>query len=396
VDRTLVPASGQTLVWDTQVPGFALRVRAGGKRTYCYKYRVSGRQRWMTLGEHGVHLTAEQARAKALAAATHVNAHADPQFAKETARGALFVDQLAALYLDEGKAAKPDKRESSWSTDKSRLNRHVLPLIGKMRAQDLTRADIERMQAKIAAGGTAADVRTGARGRAIVTGGPLVASGCVTTLSAMLSWGVLQGHLQTNAAKGIRKVQPDRREQFLSLKQARALLATLTKLAEARTIPPAHAAILRLLLYTGARKSEILGLSWGEVDFEHRQIRLPRSRAKAGVRTILLNDLAVAELARQPQTGPFVFPSLKKGREGHTIGLHKTWRTVRKAAGIEAFRIHDLRHSFASFAAGMGEPLQVIGKALGHADPQTTQIYAHLTDDPVRRLTKKIASKLSP
>lgn len=395
VDKTPVPSHGQTIIWDNLIPGFALRVRSGGTKTYVYKYRVGGRSRWHKLGRHGVEVTADEARAKALAAASMVNAGEDPQLAKETRRKAMFVDELARLYLVEGPASKPDKRESSWSTDESRLRRHILPLTGKMRVIDLTRRDIERMQAKIAAGGTSADERTRERGRAIVKGGALVAAGCVTTLSAMLNWAKARQLISDNPAQGVKKAKPEKRERFLSTQEARNLLATLDNLEACKLIPSSHAAILRVLMFTGARKTEILGLRWAEVDFERRQVRLPRHRSKTGERTIVLNAPAVAELARLPQVSPFVFPSLKGG-EGHTVGLHKTWRTVRTEAKLEDVRIHDLRHSFASFAADDGESLQVIGKALGHRQAQTTERYAHLTDDPVRRLADTVGERLVP
>lgn len=394
VDRTAPPAAGSTIVWDTLIPGFGLRVRASGSKSYVYKYRIGVRQRWLDLGRHGVELTTEEARAKALAAASQVNTGEDPQLAKEERRKAMFVDELARLYLVEGRASKPDKRQSSWATDESRLRRHILPLIGKMRVLDLTRRDVERMQGKITAGGTSADEKTRGRGRAIVRGGPLVAAGCVTTLSAMLNWAKARQLIPENPALGVKKAQPTKRERFLSTKEARNLLATLDRLTEAAAIPKSHGAILRLLIFTGARKSEILGLRWNEVDFERRQIRLPRLRSKAGERTITLNAPAISELARMPQVSAFVFPNLKGG-DGHTIGLHKTWRTVREAATLPDVRIHDLRHSFASFAADDGESLQVIGKALGHRQAQTTERYAHLTDDPVRRAVERVGQRLA-
>lgn len=394
VDRTPVPTRGAILLWDALIPGFGLRVRASGTKSYVYKYRIGPRQRWLDLGRHGVELTTDEARAKALTAAAKVHAGEDPQAAKETLRQAIFLDELAKLYLVEGRASKPDKRESSWATDESRLRRHVLPLIGKMRVLDLARRDVERMQAKITAGGTAGDHRTGRRGRAIVRGGALVAAGCVTTLSAMLNWAKVRGLIADNPAHGVRKAKPAKRERFLSTAEARLLLKTLDDLETQKAISSSHAEIFRILLFTGARKTEILGLRWNEVDFDRKQIRLPRHRSKTGERSITLNGPAVAALARVPQSSIYVFPNLKGG-EGHTVGLHKTWRTVRAAVGLDDVRIHDLRHSFASFAADDGESLQVIGKALGHRQSQTTERYAHLTDDPVRRLAERVGERLA-
>ena len=210
----------------------------------------------------------------------------------------------------------------------------------------------------------------------------------------MLAWAVERKLITSNPTKGVKKVLPEKRERFLSTLEARTLLQAIAKLEHERAIAASHASILRLLLFTGARKQEILGLQWREIDFENRQIRLPRHRSKTGERTIHLNTLAIAELARAPQASEFVFPNLKGG-DGHTIGLHKTWRTVRAVAHLEDVRIHDLRHSFASFAAADGESLYVIGKALGHRHAETTERYAHLADDPVRRLVEGVAKKLA-
>jgi len=148
---------------------------------------------------------------------------------------------------------------------------------------------------------------------------------------------------------------------------------------------------VRLLLFTGARKSEILNLTWGEVDLERGRILLPWHRSKTGEKMIPLNSAAVAEIMRRPREGPFVFPAARG--EGPTVGLYKTWDRVREVAKLEGVRLHDLRHSFASFAAADGASLYLIGKALGHRQASTTERYAHLTDDPIRAVAEQVGQR---
>ncbi|HCP64120.1 MAG TPA: hypothetical protein DIU09_05975, partial [Hyphomonadaceae bacterium] len=309
------------------------------------------------------------------------------------ARAALTVAALIERYLSEGRMAKPNKRESSWANDASLLRRHAIPLIGKRFARDLTRQDIERMQADVAAGKTAARIKTKARGLARISGGQTSAGGLIRSFSAMMSWAVRNGLSETNPCIGVEKFKPGRRERFLTTEEARNLLAKLVVLTENAEIDESHATIIRLLLFTGARKSEILGLMWNELDLERGRIVLPRGRSKTGEKVIPLNSASLAELTDRPRSSRYVFPSLT-GSDGPTVGLYKSWEKVRQSLNLQGVRLHDLRHSFASFAAARGASLYVIGKALGHTQASTTQRYAHLSDDPVRRAAETVADQI--
>ncbi|MGE0046599.1 MAG: tyrosine-type recombinase/integrase [Hyphomonadaceae bacterium] len=393
VERLPIPSEGETRLWDTLLPGFVARRFPTGRIKYYLKCRVGRRQRWVKLGEHGAPLTADQARALAHKTTVAVHNGEDPMAAKEADRSAICIDELAAIYLAEGRQSKPAKRESSWATDASRLKRHVLPLIGRLRARDLTKQDVERMQAKIAARGTAKDERTRRRGRAIVRGGPLVASGCVTSLSAMLNWAKERGLVTFNAAQGAKKVKPRRRLDFFSRDERRRLVAALDSLEAERAVPPSHCIIFRLLMLTGSRKTEIIGLKWSEIDFENKRIHLPPERSKAGARSIALSTEAVAILAGIPQVGPWVFPSLKGG-EGHTIGVQKSWTKVRDAAQLGAKRIHDLRHTWATEALKSGANIREVQHALGHASITTTEIYTHVLDQDITNVAEAVATRM--
>lgn len=158
-------------------------------------------------------------------------------------------------------------------------------------------------------------------------------------------------------------------------------------------INPQAIAILKLLIFTGARKGEIETLRWDEVDFDAGYLKLADS--KTGQKAIPLNSGALQILAETPrfEASPFVFPAHRS--DGYYEGTPKVWRIIRKMAGIEDVRLHDLRHSFASVAVAGGASLPIIGALLGHSDSATTQRYAHLHDDPLKAATESIGSKLT-
>jgi integrase len=159
-------------------------------------------------------------------------------------------------------------------------------------------------------------------------------------------------------------------------------------------IDPGAAAALRLLIFTGARLREILNLEWQFVDLDRGLLRLRDS--KTGPKTILLNPPARAVLAGMEKLGQFVFPGESRdGRQQPRTDLKRPWRLVTKAAGLEGVRIHDLRHSFASVGAGDGHGLLIVGKLLGHTQASTTERYAHLDADPLRKASDAIAGRIA-
>jgi integrase len=149
-------------------------------------------------------------------------------------------------------------------------------------------------------------------------------------------------------------------------------------------------AAIRLLIFTGARLREILNLRWDEVDGERGLLFLPDS--KTGRKTIVLNAPALAVLSALPRVGSYVIPGIDPERP--RADLQRPWAAVTKRAGLEGLRIHDLRHGFASVGAGGGMGLPIVGKLLGHASPATTNRYAHLDADPLRKASNAIGATL--
>lgn len=393
VDATL-PGGEEKRVWDTEVKGFVLRVFPNGRKSYGVKYRIGARQRWLTIGDHGAPWTAEDARDRAKAVIRSAEDGIDPQGIKEERRKAVTVDQLIELYLVEGRAAKPAKKDSSWAFDASCLRRHVSPLIGKQPTAELVHSDIERLQADIKAGKTARTIKTKKRGVARVAGGEVIAGGVVRSLSAMMSWAEREEIIKANPCKGVKTVRPPKRERYLNVEEIRRLFKAADELVAEQVIVPQFAAAIRLLALTGARRSEILELRWAEVDLERARIVLPRDRSKTGEKSIPLNSAACALIAewKVKKVNDYVFPG--RGAKGPLVGMSHRWEVVRDRAKLPELRIHDLRHSFASFAVANGASLFLIGKALGHTQAATTERYAHLADDPVRGVAESVAQQI--
>ena len=214
-------------------------------------------------------------------------------------------------------------------------------------------------------------------------------------VAATFAWAIQRGLVSTNPARGIRLPRRPAVERFLSVPEARRLLAALTALEEEGGLDLKHAVAIRLLLLTGARKTEIVGLKWAEVDFGRRCFVLPPERSKTGGRVgsrrIHFGDEVMAQLLRLERTGPYVFPAVK-GNSGHFTCMQKAWGKARDRAGLGPMRVHDLRHSFASFAVQNGEGIALIRDALGHTTLRMTERYLHMAEGAGRDFAQR-ASK---
>jgi integrase len=387
------PGAGERFIWDDDLPGFGLRVYPSGRKSYLVQYKIGGRggrTRRISLGLHGK-LTVDEARKKAARLLAAVGDGGDPAMDRAEARQALSIADLAKLYLTEGPAEKPNKKASSWATDHSNIERHVKPLLGRRIVSALTQADVAKFQADVAAGRSKADIKTGPRGRAIVEGGRGTAARCLAVLGAMLQFAVRRKLIPENPAKGVPLLKGQKKERFLSEAEVAALAEAVSAMEGDRNLGIAAAAAVRLLMLTGCRKSEILSLRWDWVDFERGCLRLPDS--KTGAKVVPLAAAAIQLLNELPQSSEFVLPATKGG--GHYTGLQKDWERVRDRAGLPGLRLHDLRHSFASFAVADGNTLFMVGKVLGHKQARTTEVYAHLADDPVRAVAERTAARIA-
>jgi len=390
VDKAELAADRYT-VWDDKLAGFGVRISPTGAKTYVARYRAgggrAGQLRQMTLGRHG-QLTADQARTAADRVISAATLGADPAADRIKARADLTVAALCDLYFAEGCTTK---KPSTLYTDKGRSKRHIVPLLGGKRVGSVTRADIERFLADVAAGKTARTEKTRARGKAVVRGGRGTATRTVGLLGAIFTFAVSRGIRTENPVKGVKRFKDRKMERFLSASELGALGDAL-RAEDAAGGNAAAANVIRLLVVTGCRKNEIQRLQRAEVDVQLGCLRLMDS--KSGQKVVPIGAAAMAILSKIPKgKSEFVFPA--QGDDTKPFqGVDKTWLAVRQAAGLPDVRLHDLRHTYASTGLLAGYSLSVLGKLLGHSDAATTQRYAHLGDSPMRIAADTIAAAI--
>lgn len=381
----LRPGERDKLLWDTDAPGFGLKVTPRGTRTYLVQYRLGGRKgrtRRVTIGRHGrpwsdslsgetKSLTPDVARMEAKRLLGLVAAGKDPAEDKTILRRAPTVADLCDLYLVDG---IDEKKASTVAMDRIRITRHVLPNMGSIRARDVTQKNVRDLLKKVA--------KRSGKGAAART---------VGMLGGIFTFAVENKICLKNPVRGVRRYEDRKVGRFLSNAEISRLGESLSA-AEQEGVNLYAIAAIRLLIFTGCRKAEILTMRWEFVDWEHDCIRLPDS--KTGAKIVALGTPAIDLLKEIPRIegNPFVIAGAKK--DAHLVGLQKIWDAIRADADIPDVRLHDLRHSFASVAAAQGESLLLIGKLLGHKKASSTQRYAHLGDDPLRSAVNRVSSQI--
>jgi len=374
-----------TTIWDHKLSGFGLRVTANGTKSYVLKYRAHGKQHWVTIGRHGQPMPLEErtsaggvwtpqaARDEAVRLIGRVKQGTDPAFEKQETRKAETLEQFSNRYLVDhvDVHCKPNTAKVT----RRKLDKYILPELGHIRVRDLSRADVARFHRSKSAT-------------------PYLANRCLALVSHMLTTAEKWGVREDGAAvcRHIDKYKEHARKRYLSTKETQELGEALREAAAAQ-LNTNGIRIIRLLALTGARRNEIESLKWAEVDFERSALHLGDS--KTGAKTIALAPPALAILSAVERTegSPWVFPAISGG--SHYQGLGKLWRTIRKSAGLDDVRLHDLRHTFASFGAAGGLSLPMIGALLGHSQAATTQRYAHLANDPVSEAAGRVGSAIS-
>lgn len=366
-----VPASGAVSYFDVELKGLVLEHRASGGATFYFRYRDNhSKVRLLRLGRVG-EVELSEVRAQAHRLRENWKEGGDPGLEKRRfAQAPTLVAFVEERYLPYAKAHK-----RSWQTDGIMLRSHILPPFGEWRMHRLGRAEVVGWHQGLLAKGYAA----GTCNRA------LVLLKCV--YNCAIRWEVLAPDV--NPCKGV-ALLPDHgaRERYLSPEEVRQLF---DELDGNRNVQVAQ--VIRLLLYTGARKREILDLRWEEIDWERQAIIIPAQRSKSKrVHPIPLSDAAVELLRQIPRHGdlPWVFVNPKTGKP--PVSIFYAWDSIRKKLGLEDVRLHDLRHSYASFLVNAGRSLYEVQKILGHHDPKVTMRYAHLSPQAMREAANTVAA----
>jgi integrase len=388
-----------TLFYDSELTGFCLKVLPSGTKRWCVEYRSGaggrsvGKTR-MVLGSTAA-MTPDQAREAAKKILASVALGQDPARKRSSERAMPTFAEFGERYLTEEAEIKLKPR--SVVNYRIYLRKHAVPIIGTRKLDALDSGDVAKMHRKI--------------GKAT----PMTANRIVEFIGSVYRYAavcglVTKGH---NPASQVQAFREQRRERYLNSTEL-ARLGDAIREAEttgirwivdedqpnAKHIPkngrtkigPHVAAAFRLLILTGARLREILELKWEYVDLQRGLLLLPDS--KTGQKAIILNGPALAILEKVPKVDEnFVIASDIEGQPRHD--LNKPWKLISTRAELVGVRIHDLRHTHASYGAGAGFGLPIIGKLLGHSQPATTARYAHLDNDPLRRASNEIASQIS-
>ena len=386
----------RTFLWDTALSGFGVCAYPSGKKTYVAQYRKNGRSPRVTVGDHG-RLTPDQARSIALVMLSGVEQGIDPVEQRRAGRAVPTLQSVADDYLRLHVALK---RKGRTEAEYRRiLAICISPALGTKRITDVSRSEVAKLHADLSET-------------------PHQANRALALISAIWNWAARRGEVQRdqNPATNIEKYREAARDRFLTsaefarlgdaLREAETIGLPWTvddtkptskhaaKEMNRRTIIDPHAAAaIRLLILTGARLQEVLKAQWSEVDLERGIIFL--SDAKTGKKPVYLSAAAQAVIATVPRIDGNPYIIAGKNPAAPRADLTNPWSSVRRAAGLDGVRVHDLRHSFASIGAGAALGLPVIGKLLGHSQSVTTQRYAHLDVDPLRRAVDTIGSTIS-
>ena len=399
----LRPKERSYIAYDAALKGFGVRVLVTGAKSYVIEYRPHGGgravgKRRFKLGSAG-ELTPDQARGMARRELSKVRLGADPAGERSAARRQMLLADAVEGFLANHVATK--LKPATAAHYAGVLGRVVVPKLGTRKVDAVTHNDIAKLHLSMRRY-------------------PYQANRMVAIVGALYSHLARERVVadRFNPARGIVAFPEHKRERFLTSDELDRLGAALRK-AETAGLPwqfdpskpkAKHAAkearrltkispfattAIRLLLLTGCRLREVLGMRWDFIDFERGLMFLPDS--KTGKKTVVLNAPALKLLSELPHASAYVIPGEpdKAGAPRPRADLKRPWAAIRREARLASLRLHDLRHTHASFGIGGGLSLPIIAKLLGHKRFATTQRYAHLDIDPLRLGSEQIGSRIS-
>ena len=366
------PARGSVNWFDAELPGFLLEQRASGGATFYFRYRDASRAiRLCRIGRLS-DVPLAQARSQAYAMRQLVLAGGDPKREYHRfAESPLLVDFMRARYVPY-----VSSRKRSWQMDVGMFDMHIAPLLGEFRMNRISSGDVRRFMQGMADQGYS----------------PATCNRMLVLLkhvfNCAIRFEVLPPH--ANPCNGVEMFPITLHERYLQPQEVTALFEELERNANTMV-----GQVVRLLLYTGARKREVLDARWSEVDFEHKVLWVPPERSKSRKpRPVALSYAAIEliqSLPREPDI-PYLFFNPKTRKP--PVSIFVAWDSIRRKAGLSDVRLHDLRHSYASFLVNAGLSLYEVQRLLGHQDPKVTMRYAHLSQGAMVEAANSVADML--
>jgi integrase len=411
-----LPTRGAAIAYDDDVPGFGLRTTPNGVRSFVLNYSIKGQERRLTIGRFPT-WSSTAAREEARALRRKIDVGVDPLGERKAENDAAAAERSAPtmqdLYERYNAEHLPRKSPRSAADDRSMWQKIILPRLGKKKVNAVTPADIDRLHADV--GPTR----------------PVRANRVVEVMRKAFNLAIRWGWRSDNPVSGVQRNPEQKRARYLSIDEIARVSKALADHPE-----KASADAIRLLMLTGARRSEVLGARWDMFDLERGIWTKPSSHTKQRKEhRVPLSVPAIHLLKKMKENGTsaYLFPA-KQARQisnsgtpsalngKHITDVKRTWLSVCRKAGLAeqvekktktgrsvldahgkpimiwrtTARLHDLRHTYASLLASQGQSLPVIGALLGHTQPQTTARYAHLLDDPLRAATDGVASLMVP
>jgi len=356
----LEPVPGKRItVYDEGQKGLCIRVTpAGAKAFYCVR-RVEGKVEWVRIGDAAA-VTIETARTTTAKIVNDIAAGTNPAEQKRIRKAEMTFSDLFSEWVKDCKAR--DKKSLSKDQDNYRLH---LQGLARKKLSDIQRNEIRKLHSTLS-----------------VKSGKFLANRVLALVRALFNFGIKTLDIPglANPAAGLKMNREESRDRRLHPDEMPRFFEALA--AEEN---PDMRDYVMLSLLTGARRSNVLAMTWAEINLDRATWTIPGSKAKAKDNiTVPLTTAAIEVLqARAEASGAqgWVFPGA--GKTGHLVEPKKGWQRLLQRAGIEDLRLHDLRRSLASFQIDAGVSLAVIGKGLGHHSQQTTAVYARLAQDPV-------------
>ena len=360
--KSLKPRDSAYDIRDAKLRGFGVRALPSGAKRFFIHSQHRGERFWKIVGDaHTMRLEEARARATSMLATFRGGENAS-----EPSDARLFEAVAGLVFERHARVWKARTLE----VNRTYLRRQLLPWFAGRDIASIDRQDVQRWFASLRATPAAADRSA-------------------PVLSVIMKEAELLGYRPegSNPCRGLRRYRRKGRERFLSDEELRRLAGSLSAHEAER---PLEVAAVRLLLLTGCRRSEVATLRWS--DYREGRLFLPDS--KTGPRTVWLCDAAREVLDRIVRTDAWVFSRRPANHPPNRSWLTPFWQRVRGEAGLRDVRLHDLRHSYATFALRHGESVLAIGRLLGHANPETTLRYTHLADSMVREAVEVVGAVL--